>query len=90
MATKTKKRPSSISKRKQSLKARGKSHGVVKSPKGCKHKSKSRISDAVVSKTKLKNGVIEIIVKKVLTDNQVAKCEADYFDEKDYALTCYV
>jgi hypothetical protein len=89
MATKTKKRRSSNYKRKRSVKKRVKSHRISKShksPKGCKHKPKSKISDAVVSKTKLKNGVVEIIVKKVLTDNQVAKCEADYFDEKDYAV----
>ena len=54
--------------------------------KGCKHKPKSKIYDAVVSKKKLPNGVVEVIVKKVLTDNQISKCEADYFDEKDYAL----
>ena len=52
----------------------------------CKHSPKSKISDAVVSKKTLSNGVVEVIVKKVLTDDQVAKCEADYFSENDYAL----
>ena len=44
MAVKTKKHRSSISKRKQSLKAHKKLSRISKSPKGCKHKPKSKIS----------------------------------------------
>jgi len=89
MITKKQKRLS-ISSSKKTLKVKAQSPlntiSRSKSKSKCKHKPKKTISNAVVSKKTLKNGVVEVIVKKVLTDNQVSKCESDYFNEDDYAM----